>query len=90
MQDLVLGLYQHLPFAVPNDVFSQDMTRISPLFRMLEVRPHRTLIHHVGSHLVCGIIAAEQHARLAYSGATFEGTVEDVMLVGQVFCILYC
>ena len=54
-----MGPYQHLPFAVPNYVFSQNMTRISPLFRMLEVRPHRSLVHRVRSHLMGGILAAE-------------------------------
>ena len=56
---------------------------------MLEVRFHRTLVHHICSHLMSGILAAEQHTRLAYSCTTFKGTVEDVMLVGQVLRIFY-
>lgn len=89
MKDLARGPYQHLPFALPNYIFPQNMTRVTPLLRMLEVRPYRALVHHICSHLMGGIFAAEQHAGLAYPCAAFEGTVEDVMLIGQVFIVFY-
>ena len=85
----VWGPYQHLPLAVSDYVFSQNMTGIAPFLGMLEVRPHRSLVHHVCSHLMGGILAAEQHARLAYSCTTFESAVENVMLVCQVLRISY-
>lgn len=80
--------HQVLPFALPDDILSQNMTRIAPFFRMLEMRLHRSLVSHICSHLTALIIAAEQHARLAYSGTALEGTVVDLMLVGQIVCIL--
>ena len=82
-------LYQHLPLSLPDNVLSQDMTRISPLFRMLDMCPHRSLVHDIRSHLMGSIIAAEQHAGLTNPCTTFEGTIEDVMLVGQIFGIFY-
>ena len=82
--------YQLLPFALPNDIFSQDMTRIAPFFSMLEMGSYRSLVNHICSHLMGLVVAGEQHARLAYSCTALEGAVEDVMLVGQIVCILYC
>ena len=79
----LVGLtYQLLPFALPDDIFSQNMARVAPFFCMLEMRRHRSLVSHVCSHVTALIIAGEQHARLTYSRTTLEGTVEDVMLVG--------
>ena len=83
-------MYQFLPFALPDDIFSQNMTRIAPLFSMLEMRLHRSLVSHICSHITGLIVAAEQHARLPYSCPTLEGAVEDIMLVGQILGIFYC
>lgn len=57
---------------------------------MLEMRPYGSLVDDIRSHLLVGVLTAEQHARLTYSCTTFKVTVEDVMLVGQILRILYC
>lgn len=75
---------------MPDDILSQDMTRISPFCRMLEVCLHRSLVGHICLHLMDSIIAAEEHASLTDPCTAFEGTIEDVMLIGQIFRILCC
>lgn len=79
--------YQHLPFSMPDDILSQDMTRISPFCRMLEMCLYRSLVRHAFFHSIDSIIFAEQHASLTDPCTAFEGTIEDVMLVGQIFRI---
>ena len=90
MGGLVGMQYQLLPFALPDNIFSQDMTGIAPLLGMFEMRLYRSLVNDISSHFFGLILAAEQHAGLAYSCAPLEGAVKDVMLVGQILCILYC
>ena len=57
---------------------------------MLEVRLHRSLVSGIPFLLMAVVIAARQHACLTDLRTTFDTTVEDVILVGHPFSILYC